>query len=358
MDELPSIESVARKVETYCSKKKADRNNFILLYAFNATGKTRLSKELAHSRYDANESMTSLFYNSFTEDIFSWDNEEIVLNIDSNSWVLKTIEDEGLERDIENNFNNLTNTKIDTEINYIEGYVEFKRNNERIKVSRGEESLFIWSVFFSILELALETLSLEEDNRSTKDFNFLSRIIIDDPVSSIDDKNIISLAVKLYELIKRYPKKQDNNQITFFILTHHPLFYNVLNNMLENKIFNNERVVLSKTIDGYKLEEMENKFFSYHLLAINEINNAINENNVGRIHFNLFRSVLEKTQAFFGYDSWSKCFTKKAKPEWIRLINEYSHNKLVSIEYFDLPENDKEMLKEAFKDFVKKYEYA
>lgn len=73
----------------------------------------------------------------------------------------------------------------------------------------------------------------------------------------------------------------------------------------------------------------------------------------GKVHFNLFRTVLEKTQAFFGYDSWSKCFTKNMKPEWVRLINEYSHNRLVNIEYYDLSEYDKEMFKEAFQNFTK-----
>jgi hypothetical protein len=51
-----------------------------LIYAFNGTGKTRLSKEFKEliapkSEVEENEEpIKILYYNAFTEDLFSWDN--------------------------------------------------------------------------------------------------------------------------------------------------------------------------------------------------------------------------------------------------------------------------------------------
>ena len=50
-----------------------------LLYAYNATGKTRLSMELKNkvNEVDSNENVIKhiLYFNSFTEDLFTWDND-------------------------------------------------------------------------------------------------------------------------------------------------------------------------------------------------------------------------------------------------------------------------------------------
>lgn len=73
---------------------------------------------------------------------------------------------------------------------------------DSIKISRGEESIFVWSVFYTILEVIISELSVVENSRSTNIFNDLEYVIIDDPVSSIDDTRIISLAVKINNLIK------------------------------------------------------------------------------------------------------------------------------------------------------------
>ena len=62
------------------AQKKPDRSPFVLLYAFNGTGKTRLSavsKELGKvvDEDDDVQSRDTLYFNAFTEDLFSWDND-------------------------------------------------------------------------------------------------------------------------------------------------------------------------------------------------------------------------------------------------------------------------------------------
>ena len=60
-----------------------------LIYAFNGTGKTRLSlalKELVYptennDNSEDNEKIKVIYYNAFTEDLFYWDNDNLTLNI-------------------------------------------------------------------------------------------------------------------------------------------------------------------------------------------------------------------------------------------------------------------------------------
>ena len=67
----------------------------------------------------------------------------------------------------------------------------FARNSERdeletiddIKVSRGEENIFIWCFFLAIVQLALD---------GAEAYKWVKYIYIDDPISSLDEHNAIS----------------------------------------------------------------------------------------------------------------------------------------------------------------------
>ena len=68
-----------------------DFNNhaFVLLYAYNGTGKTRLSMAFK-DRGKQGDTRDTLYFNAFTEDLFSWDNDlendtERVLKINADS---------------------------------------------------------------------------------------------------------------------------------------------------------------------------------------------------------------------------------------------------------------------------------
>ena len=51
--------------------------NIILIYAFNATGKTRLSVEYKDLTKSLNKGKhVGVYYNAFSEDLFYWDNDE------------------------------------------------------------------------------------------------------------------------------------------------------------------------------------------------------------------------------------------------------------------------------------------
>jgi len=261
MENFDSIEKLALNIKSKLDTE-TDVKNIILMYAFNTTWKTRISDLLNSENEESwallteswdkiltedgdsieleNWDIKSLCYNAFLEDTFVWNNDNLVLNFDANSWFIKIIKREWLDKDIISNFVDIVNQnglklepnidfkewKKDKDWNNAKWEVTFKiaswsewSNNENIKISKGEESMFIWSVFYTILDSYI-------DNSNDWVENILKYVIIDDPVSSIDDTKIISMAIKLVESIKKYQW----NSIKFLISTHHALFYNILVN--------------------------------------------------------------------------------------------------------------------------------
>ena len=91
-----------------------------LIYAFNGTGKTRLSralKELVDPKVAGDEINPTrhkvLYYNAFTEDLFSWDNgDEPRLEIKPNSFTHWILAEQGQDRNIIANFQRYTNDKL------------------------------------------------------------------------------------------------------------------------------------------------------------------------------------------------------------------------------------------------------
>ena len=88
--------------------KEDTTTKILTLYACNASGKTRLSK-LFYDQYKEKV----LYYNAFIEDLFSWDNNICVLEIDTSASIFKTIQDQGLDRQIIDNFQKFTGSKLE-----------------------------------------------------------------------------------------------------------------------------------------------------------------------------------------------------------------------------------------------------
>ena len=200
-------------------------------------------------------------------------------------------------------------------------------NNEQepyIKISKGEESNFIWSVFSALLEQVIAELNnAEAAERSTDAFNNLTHIFVDDPVSSLDENHLIELAVNLAGLIK-----SSQSDLKFIITTHSPLFYNVLFNEFSNKgCYMLERLEYG----SYALTEKKgdsNKSFSYHLHLLQTIEQAIADSKVERFHFTLLRNLYEKTASFLGYPQWSELLPDDKQLYYSRIINFTSHSTL------------------------------
>lgn len=395
-----------------------------LIYAFNGTGKTRLSREFkkiiapkntdVEGVADAESSRSKiLYYSAFTEDLFYWDNDLDAdaypkLKIQPNTftgWLIALLQELGEDGNIIANFQRYTSSKATPTFNQEYEYhskdhndndvvitvpafseVTFyvAKNNstlpevpdgitedeltsvqgqyENIKTSKGEESNFVWSVIYTLLEQVVSTLNEpDETNRITDEFNNLEYIFIDDPVSSLDDSHLIGLAVDLSDLIK-----SSKSSIRFIITTHNPLFFNVLYNELGNKAYEmnaDGEYILSynanRAFKKYRLEKLADGLyqildqrtdspFSYHLFLLSEIQKAIAVGEVRKYHFSFIRNVLEKMATFLGYNYWPALLPKTAdgKPDSFanRILNLSSHSAHAGEEIAVIEDEDKDKL--------------
>lgn len=326
-----------------------------LIYASNTTGKTRLAEYL--KKHDP-ESV--VLYDSFLEDVFTWDNQRVVLNFNPQSELLQIIETQGLDGAIINNFQAFTNGKIEPTIDFVSDEVSFgihtgdDRSADGIKISRAEESIFVWCVYYSVLTEAIDTLSDTPDLRSTDVYDHLSLAVIDDPVSSMDDVRIVSVALALADLIK----KASRLDLKFLITTHHALFFNVLFNALRWK--NNKAYILSRgRATGWTLSKQPNDSpFSYHLEIIDEIRRAIWDDSVQRSHFNEFRALLEKTANFLGYTGgWGDLLTGPDAALLTKVLNLYSHDRFADPDAAEVAEEYKQAFKNEFQEFLTTFKW-
>lgn len=343
-----------------------------LIYAFNGSGKTRLSrafKQLIAPKND-DEDVTNnegelafsrnkiLYYNAFTEDLFYWDNDldsdaEPKLKIQPNSftdWVLK---DQGQDLNIVTNFQRYANQKLTPHFSadFTEVTFSLERGDDEhsgnLKISKGEESNFIWSIFYTLLDQVITILNVAEPTeRETNQFDQLEYVFIDDPVSSLDENHLIELAVNLAGLIK-----SSQSGLKFIITTHSPLFYNVLHNELGlNKNGKKEGCYLLERFENgsYLLNTKygdSNKSFSYHLYLKQALEQAVAENQVQRYHFTLLRNLYEKTASFLGYPRWSELLPGDQQAYLNRIIQFTSHSTLSNDTVTEPTEPEKQTVK-------------
>lgn len=358
-----------------------------LIYAFNGSGKTRLSREFKSiidpenvgDEESEDRRAKVLYYNAFTEDLFYWDNDlegdiERKLKIQPNAYTQWVLQEQGQDQNAIGHFQNYTNEKLTPRFNE-EYKVNDKDNNditvpafsevtfsyergdderiENLKISKGEESCFIWSIFHSLIEQVIDVLNVAEpEERETDQFNLLEYVFIDDPVSSLDENHLIQLAVNLGQLIK-----SSESNLKFVISTHNPLFYNVLYNEVNSKTC----YLLSASEDGtFALVEKQgdsNQSFSYHLHLKQTIEQAIAEDKVERYHFTLLRNLYEKTSNFLGYRNWSKLLPDDKEAYYNRIIQFTSHSTLSNEAVADPSPQEKQTVKVLLENLLNNFGY-
>lgn len=376
-----------------------------LIYAFNATGKTRLSMILkdklnVSENDEESEIKKILYFNAFTEDLFTWENdlendENRYLKYDKRTYLGNFLENQQQFNQVIITFQKFVGDLIvpifeDIEeqavdifgipiIDIIGGQriprlesnfksIRFTVDDETIKISRGEERIFVWSIFVTLLDLIIEELG---DSEIDSDFQNFKYIYIDDPISSLDDNNIIDSAIFLKDVIA----KSGNTDLKFILSSHQPLFYNVLYNEIrfEKRIKKTCFHVMKKVIENnnevkYILTDVEKDSpFGYHLKVREELRRAVDSGRVEKFHYALLRNLLEKTATFLGYSRWEKVLLglevagDEITPENIELyaqkIDLFTHNRQSDLEFRELKEREKNTLIELFNSFEKKYKF-
>jgi wobble nucleotide-excising tRNase len=341
--------------------------DLVLFFAHNGTGKTRLSMEFkeAGKVYNEEREVTkrdTLYFNAFTEDLFSWHNDLLnntdrYLKLNTDSAFFNGLRELELDAKIESFLHNYVDLKAD--INYEEGTVRFSRSIivegveqriENIKISRGEETLFIWCFFLAICQLVID-----------KDpaYDWVEYIYIDDPISSLDENNAIAIACDLANLLTK--KGEDGKfemLIKTVISTHHGLFFNVLFNELGRKVKNKRYFLHFKEPTDYSLQDTDDSPFFHHIATISELNIVVESNEIYTYHFNALRTILEKTASFFGYSEIGKCIHGiEDSVLFERALNLFSHGKYSMYDPVEMGDDNKDLFKRIFRAFIDKYKF-
>ncbi|MGR0280372.1 AAA family ATPase [Marinomonas dokdonensis] len=371
---LKSLAGIAHKLKN--TDKKVQ-----LIYAFNGTGKTRLSREFrelidpkseaeAEDPADFSNSKV-LYYNAFTEDLFYWDNDldkdkERQLNIQPNSFtnrLLNFLQSQGLDGQIVRRFQQYSNSNITPYFNDDFSKVSFSLERggddslSKIKISKGEESCFIWSVFYALLEQVIYTRNVvEEGERETNQFDEIQYVYIDDPVSSLDENHLMQLAVDLASLIKNSPLS-----IKFIVSTHDTTFYNFLYNELNSKECFLLEVLEDQSYSLVKKNGDSNTSFFYHLELKRQLEQAIENGNIDRQHFIFIRNLYEKTASFLGYPKWSNLLPgdndENREAYLNRIIQFSSHDSLAHLRPAMLKPEEKKIVGFLLAHLVNNYNY-
>lgn len=314
---------------------KDTKENIILIYAFNATGKTRLSVEYKNiTKKPKDGQHIGVYYNAFSEDLFVWDNDndngEQNIKLDIRFSSLNRLHTLMTEEDVEQKlipykrkYNFFLNPNKDPQKGY--DSVTFYRDVETqtpIKISRGEERIFVWCFFLALLEV--------EGWADTQNAHFF----IDDPVSSLDDHNIYVTAYTVFDLIlKEFEKRK------IIITSHHFGFLTILSDMLgkgeyADKFRNRDKskkyqeFILEGNGDDLSLVKTKNGVFLYHLRLLQILNQAAKSKKVYTYHFALLRQVLENIASFLGVGQFGYVLEQigiKDKERVAFIVNTLSH---------------------------------
>ncbi len=324
-------------------------HDFVLLYAYNGTGKTRLSMEFKSAGKVKNGgSPDTLYFNAYTEDLFSWDNDlqgdsKRVLRLNSDSRFFSGIKDLALDESIQSYLSRYTD--LDFDIDYTDLTVSFRKGDaEHIKVSRGEENIFVWCLFMAICERVID---------SHPSYDWVEYFYIDDPISSLDDNNAISVASDLAKLLRKA-----KDRIKVVVSSHHALFFNVICNEL--KTSKTKRYFLHRQRDNgdLALRATDDTPFFHHVAILSEIRKAADSGALYTYHFNMLRSILEKTATFFGKKDFSACLDGvEDEALFSRALNLLSHGRYSLYEPTEMLEDNKQLFRDILSAFLTKHQF-
>lgn len=311
------------------------KENIVLIYAFNGTGKTRLSVDYETYTTEVNSGVhAGVYYNAYTEDLFHWSNDEDTkLNINQSvlnkqhSYIIEAPQklQEYLDKYYVRYYFELNYNEADYHENGIES-VSFYIDEEKtvpIKISRGEERIFVWCFFLALFEVS----SFAEERNAY--------FFIDDPVSSLDEHNIHITASTIMDVISaNYEKKK------IVITTHHVGLFSILIDRLRkadgSAKFKNitKTYILSRKPSGeVLLSKYGDDVFLLHLHLYKMIQDNISSaHETGHLHsynFVLLRQLLENIASFHGKSGvFSYALSKIGCDdiaELTKLINEETH---------------------------------
>ncbi|MXX92144.1 MAG: AAA family ATPase [Chloroflexi bacterium] len=354
-------------IEDIASVLRNDATKVQLLYAFNSVGKTRLSVAYKNATKEKDGTHTGIYYNAYSEDLFVWNND--IENAEAN--IRLTVLPSSLNRLHANlyepnireklkpyrvSFDFRFDTHLDVEQG-IESISFFPAGTQPgdappMKISRGEERVFVWCFFLAMMEVEGWA-----DSQS-------DHIFIDDPVSSLDDHNIFVTASTLFDLIERYFGERK-----IIISTHHVGLFSILCGWLRKgekrdkyKKKNSLRArILSKKQGDLSLETHNDDVLLYHLRVLQLLEQARKENKVRAYHLSLLRQVLESVSSFLGSGRFSYTLEHigiEDSDEFARIVNSLVHKDVYHYESDLLSPASLERFEEVYQKLITQFPFV
>ena len=356
-----SLKTLAQRLRSDCKDLHC-----VLLYAYNRTGKTRLSMEFKNrGKRKGNGTPDTLYFNAYTEDLFVWHNDfdadtDRHLKINENSAFLKGLTELALDETIADYLSRYTDFEFD--IDYSAWMITFRKGDEeRIKISRGEENIFIWCIFMAICERVID------DHPS---YQWVKHLYIDDPISSLDDDNAIAVACDLATLLRKAATRRDTkgqrDPLRTVFSSHHALFFNVMCNELGRTREDQEKIKLKRYFlhrpdsEGvFTLRATGDTPYFHHVAILAELQRCLKSDTLYTYHFNALRSILEKTASFFGHTDLKVCLSGlEDEALYNRALNLLSHGKYAIGEPVEMVDDNKELFRRILKDVLDRFQFA
>jgi len=322
----------------------------------------------------------TLYFNAFTEDLFVWENDlegDSVrrLQLNEKSSFFNAMAELALDETIARYLSRYADFEFDFTYKEVQqgkdviskpDFVSFRKGDElNIKVSRGEQNIFIWCIFMAICERMLDG----HDSYQGRKY-----IYIDDPISSLDDNNAVSIACDLAKLLRRAATLKGADglaaPIKVIFSSHHALFFNVMCNEIGRRIddapsVQHRRYFLHRPSDGtYTLQATEDTPFFHHVATLAELHRAadVKKGKLYTFHFNALRSVMEKTASFFGHSNISFCLkaldNDADRALFNRALNLLSHGAYAIHEPTEMGEDNKVLFRRILRGFITRFDFA
>jgi hypothetical protein len=345
---------------------KDDEARIILAYAFNSTGKTQLSVAFKDATRREDGTHAGVYYNAFSEDLFIWENDEANHGVDVRLTVLPSSLSRFHALLTEDNVREKLNAyrpKFGFAFKFHEdpsngiASISFFVPNQNpdlpqkaIKISRGEERVFVWCFFLALFEV--EGWADKQD----------SHFFIDDPVSSLDDHNIFVTASTLIDMIDDHIETRK-----FIITTHHIGLFSILTDWLtkgekaEKYGSLTQAYILSAKTGGLTLESCRKDVLLYHLRLLQLLGKARKDDDVRAYHLALLRQVLENVASFLGVGRFAYVLEQIGivdPAEVARIINVLSHKKIYYYESDILTPDNRTMFETIFDKLNEQYKFV
>ncbi|MCE7973498.1 MAG: anticodon nuclease [Leptolyngbya sp. PLA1] len=352
-----TVDEVAKTIKDNPAK-------IILAYGFNSTGKTKLSVAYKNATKSADGKHAGVYYNAYSEDLFPWNNDtengeaniRMMVNYCSLNKLHTLFNEERVRAklrpfrpkyDFEFAFHKDTERGIESISFYP---LNAKDDAAPIKISRGEERIFVWCFFLALFEV--------EGWADKQPGHFF----IDDPVSSLDDHNIFVTASTLLDLIESQFEKRK-----IIVTTHHIGLFSILADWLTkgekaDKFKKHTKMfILSDRSGNLELEDCRDDVLLYHLRLLQLLDKAQKANDVRAYHLALLRQVLENVASFLGVGQFRYVLEQIGiddPGETANIINVLSHKRVYYYESDMLIPDSRKIFEDVFGKLKERYKFV